>query len=148
MRARTTQRLAMGAGGREMAGGLRRAVAILAWLILAVIVFSTLSPIGMRPRLGVFVHLERFGAFAAMGFLFAIVHSRRAAAVLVCIVVAVVGLELLQMTMSDRHARLSDLAVKAAGGVFGVACGWFLMRNRAPVERLMCRLACAARGSR
>lgn len=134
--------------GQGMASRFRRAVAIAAWLILAVIVFSTLSPIGMRPRLGVFVHLERFGAFAVLGFLFAIVHSRRVAAVLVCVVAAVIGLELLQMTMSDRHARLSDLAVKAAGGVFGVACGWVLMRNRAPVERLMCRVARAARGSR
>ncbi len=138
MKAKATADVAGEDQARE-GSGFRLAVAVLAWLILGVIVFSTLSPLGMRPRLGVFVHVERFGAFALMGLLFALVYSRRVIAVLACVVAAVIGLELLQMAVSDRHARFSDLAVKAAGGVFGVACGWFIMRNRARIEHLLYR---------
>lgn len=108
----------------------KRAAAILAWLVLAVIVFSTLSPIGMRPHLGA-AHLERFAAFALLGFLFAIVYPGRIVAVLLWVVAAVAGLELLQMLASGRHARLADLAVKAAGGVCGITSAWLVMRLRA-----------------
>ena len=127
-------------GGRKMNVAVRRIAAATAWLILAVIVLSTLSPIGMRPHLGAFVHLERFGAFALLGFLFAFVHPHRIVAVLVCVVVLTAGLELLQVLASSRHARLSDLAVKAAGGVFGVGFAWLVLHNRAPMERLLGRL--------
>lgn len=114
-----------------MMTALRRMVALLAWASLAAIAFSTLSPIGMRPHLGASVHIERFGAFALVGFLFAFAHPRRIGVVLACVAAAVVGLELLQLAASSRHARLSDLAVKTAGGVFGVAFAWLVLRNRA-----------------
>lgn len=108
----------------------KRAAALLAWLILALVVFSTLSPIGMRPHLGA-AHVERFAAFALLGFLFCVVHPRRIGAVALCVVAGVAGLELLQMLVAGRHARVSDVAVKAAGGVFGVAAAWLFLRLRA-----------------
>jgi hypothetical protein len=114
--------------------GLKRAATVLAWLILGGIVFSTLSPIGMRPHLGA-AHLERFGAFALLGFLFAIVYPGRIVAVLTGTVAIVAGLELLQMLVAGRHARLADLAVKASGGVAGIACAWLVMRVRARSRR-------------
>ena len=112
----------------------KRAAAICAWLILAVIVFSTLSPIGMRPHLGA-AHVERFAAFALLGFLFAIVHPGRIVMVLLCVVAAVAGLELLQMLVASRHARVADIAVKAAGGVGGIASAWLVMRVYAMTAR-------------
>lgn len=128
------------AGDPGALAAVRRIATVLAWAILAVVVFSTLSPIGMRPRLGALVHIERFGAFALLGFLFAVAHPRRIAAVLACVVAVTVGLELLQVLASSRHARLSDLAVKTAGGVFGVGCAWLVLHNRAWLERLSGRL--------
>ncbi len=116
---------------------VRRIAIVMAWLVLAVIVFSTLSPIGLRPRLGVFVHVERFGAFAALGFLFAVVYPRRWLAVLVAVACLAIGLEFVQTLISDRHARWSDLAVKLAGGVFGVLCAHVLQSQLA---RLVLRL--------
>jgi len=106
----------------------RRVAAVVAWLLLAAIVFSTLSPAGMRPRLGPSVDFERFAAFAVLGLLFSIAYPRRAAAVVVGVVALGAGLELLQMLAADRHARLADLAVKAAGGICGVVCGRLLAR--------------------
>jgi VanZ family protein len=117
-----------------MDAGLKRALTVLAWLILAVIVCSTLSPIGMRPHLGA-AHVERFAAFALLGFLFTTLHPGRIVAVLLCLAAAVAGLELLQMLVSGRHARVADVAVKAAGGVCGVASAWLVMRLRALAAR-------------
>ena len=108
---------------------VKRIAGILAWVVLAVIAFSTLSPIGMRPHFGAFVHLERFGAFALMGFLFALVHPRRIGLVLLCVVAAAIGLELLQTLASGRHARVLDFAVKATGGMAGVGAAWLVARR-------------------
>lgn len=119
---------------------IRRVAFVMAWLVLAVIVFSTLSPIGLRPRLGIFVHVERFGAFAALGFLFAVVYPRRWLAVLVIVVCLAVGLEFVQTLVSDRHARWSDLGVKMAGGAFGALFACFVLSQRSRLERLFLRL--------
>ncbi|HXV31692.1 MAG TPA: VanZ family protein [Sinorhizobium sp.] len=113
----------------------RRAVAILAWLTFGVIAYSTLSPIEMRPRIGGWVHLERFGAYGLLGLLFATAYPRRIWLVLAFLLVGAAGLEVLQMLLSDRHARLSDLAVKMTGAACGIAAAWFCARY-APRLRL------------
>lgn len=90
------------------------------WALLALIAFSTLSPIGLRPQVtGVFI--ERFGAFALIGFLFAIGYPRHAYLVLALVVGAAVGLELAQLLIPGRHGEVSDAVVKILGGVLGVA---------------------------
>lgn len=119
---------------------VKRIAGLLAWAVLALIAFSTLSPIGMRPHLGGLVHVERFGAFALLGFLFALVHPRRLWLVLVCVAAAAVGLEALQTLASGRHARVIDVAIKAAGGVAGVGAGWLALRNRPLADRLLGRV--------
>jgi len=93
---------------------------VLPWLTLAFIVFATLSSLEMRPKIGGAVHIERFGAFWLLGFLFAAAYSRRIMTVLVLVMAVAVGLELFQLLSPGRHARLSDLLVKLAGGVGGV----------------------------
>lgn len=106
----------------------RRFLRVLPWLTLAVIVFATLSSLEMRPRIGGAVHLERFGAFWLLGFLFAAGYSRRIVTVLVLVVAVAVGLELFQLLSPGRHARLSDMLVKVAGGAGGVATCWLASR--------------------
>ncbi|WP_201285429.1 VanZ family protein [Chelativorans xinjiangense] len=97
------------------------------WLIFAAILLATLSPLDMRPRTGS-VHAERFAAFALLGSLYAVAFPRRL--VLVCIIVAfsTVALELLQLSLTDRHPRFSDLAVKLAGGAGGIFITWISLR--------------------
>lgn len=106
----------------------RRVVCFLAWLLFAAIAYSTMSPLELRPRIGHFVHIERFGAFGLLGLLFAIAYPMRPGRVLVLVLVTAAGLELLQMISPDRHARLFDLAVKLAGGAVGVLGGWLFIR--------------------
>jgi len=123
-----------------MAALVRRTAVVMAWLALALIIFSTLSPIGMRPHLGVSVHVERFGAFAALGCLFAVAYPRRWLAIFVCVAGLAMGLEFLQTLVSSRHARWSDLGVKLAGGGAGILLAGFLPRPPAALERLLLRL--------
>lgn len=95
----------------------------LGWLLLAALVFATLAPIGMRPMSGAPASLERFGAFAILGFLFALGYPRRRWRILTLVILAAAGLEALQLIDPTRHGRLGDFLVKAAGGCFGIGAG-------------------------
>lgn len=119
----------LAAGKRQVVMRLRRAAAAFGWLLLGLVAYSTLSPIGMRPHIGTWVHVERFGAYGLMGFLFATAFPRRIPLVLGMVLGAAAGFELLQTLPADRHARLEDLAVKMAGAACGVGASWSAARN-------------------
>jgi glycopeptide antibiotics resistance protein len=94
-----------------------------AWIVLAGIVFATLSPIGFRPVTPEPPNVERAAAFALFGLMFALAYPRRLAVTITIIVAAAVGLELLQLVAATRHARLVDVGFKLLGGGVGVALG-------------------------
>ena len=100
-----------------------RLLPVLAWLLLAAIAFVTLAPIGFRPISGYSPNIERFIAFGAVGFLFALAYPRRLWLIIAVVLGAAIGLELLQLASVSRHGRLFDLAVKLAGGGLGIAAG-------------------------
>jgi hypothetical protein len=100
-------------------------VAVAAWALLAFIAFATLSPAGLRPELtstepALVVLAERFGAYGLLGLLFYLAYPRRI--FLVCLLVfgAAIVLELLQLVIPDRDARIIDAFEKLAGGTTGV----------------------------
>ena len=101
---------------------------ILAWLLLAGLVFVTLSPISLRPISPLPTQLERSLALAAIGFVFALGYPRRILFVALLVLGATVVLELLQLVSPSRHGRLIDVVVKLIGGSFGLFCGWCLDR--------------------
>ncbi|OAP39858.1 hypothetical protein AU381_09930 [Sinorhizobium glycinis] len=112
----------------------RRKAAVVGWLLLGLIAYSTLSPIGMRPHIGTWVHVERFGAYGLLGFLFATAYPRRIPVVLGMVLGAAFAFELLQMLSADRHARVEDVAVKMTGAAFGVGAAWFALVLRSRYE--------------
>ena len=84
-----------------------------AWAFLLFIVFATLSPFHLRPSLtstepADIVMLERVGAFAVLGALFLTSYPRRFALVAFIVFGAPIILELAQVFVPDRHARLID----------------------------------------
>ncbi|MGO4450087.1 VanZ family protein [Phyllobacterium sp. TAF24] len=93
---------------------------IIAWLLFAAILFITVDPINLRPESGLPVNVERFLAFAVLGFVFAFAYPKRWLLILLLVVCAAFGFELAQMLAPTRHARLLDAIFKAAGGVSGV----------------------------
>lgn len=100
---------------------MSRTSRILGWLLLATLVFATLAPIGLRLVSGAPVSLERFGAFAVLGFLFAFGYPKHRWQVTALVVLAAGGLEALQVVDPTRHGRVADFMVKATGGGVGVA---------------------------
>ena len=98
---------------------MQRPARILGWLLLAAIAFATVAPIGLRPQMDVSVSLQRFGAFAVIGFLFAYGYPRHRSLVIVLTVAAAGLLEASQVLQPSRHGRVPDFLVKAAGCSFG-----------------------------
>ncbi|TXN06688.1 hypothetical protein FV222_04810 [Methylobacterium sp. WL103] len=93
---------------------------ILGWLLLAGVVFATLAPIGLRPISHAPVSLERFGAYAAVSFLFAFGYPRCRWQIVGALIVIAGVMEAMQTLELTRHGRFGDFAVKAAGCWFGV----------------------------
>ncbi|WP_335338176.1 VanZ family protein [Devosia sp. A16] len=100
-----------------------RLLPVLAWLLLGAIAFVTLAPIGFRPNTGYSPNIERFVAFAAVGFCFALAYPRHLWLITALVLGAAVAFEALQLVSASRHGRLFDLAVKLAGGGLGIAAG-------------------------
>ncbi|NEW91494.1 hypothetical protein [Rhodopseudomonas sp. BR0M22] len=101
---------------------------IVAWLCLAGIAFATLSPIGLRPTTGLSPSIERFGAFALVGALFAAAYPRYILFAALIVLGAAALFELLQVLEPSRHGRLFDASVKLAGGTCGLAAGLIFAR--------------------
>ncbi|MGY4502595.1 VanZ family protein [Bradyrhizobium sp. GM24.11] len=97
---------------------LRKLVVLAAWITLGLIVFVTLSPIGLRPETGS-VELERFGAYGLLGALFVFGYPHHFTRVMTLILAMAIGLELLQHITPDRHGHLADAVEKLVGGFAG-----------------------------
>lgn len=94
---------------------------LLAWSLLAALALVTVCPIEYRPDPeSVPAWLQRTGAFALLGFLFAAGYPRHRWQVLAFTVTAAGALEASQMLDTSRHGCIADFAVKAGGGVVGV----------------------------
>lgn len=96
---------------------------VIAWGLLAALVFVTLGPIALRPESGLPVQLERALALAIIGFAFALAYPRHIILVAVIVLGATVLLEAMQLVAPSRHGRLVDLSVKLVSGVAGIIAG-------------------------
>lgn len=101
---------------------IQRVSIVAGWLALAFIVYATLSPIGDRPVVAG-AQLEHFAAFALLGLAFGLAYPKRLFLVAAIILGSAFGLEALQLLTPDRHGRLIDALVKAAGGICGIGLG-------------------------
>jgi hypothetical protein len=109
---------------------IQKTFGVAGWLALAFVAYVTLCPIGARPVLAG-PQVEHFAAFALIGFVFGLAYPTRLFFVVVIVVGSAFALEALQLLTPDRHGRLLDAMVKAAGGVCGITVGQlasFLLR--------------------
>ena len=103
-----------------------------AWLMLAGILFVTISPIGLRPSTITNVNIDRALAYALAACAFVLAYPRQWKIVAVLLLAGAGAMELLQYLSPSRHPQASDATVKAAGAATGIVCGWLWneMRSR------------------
>jgi VanZ family protein len=89
-------------------------------------VYATLSPIDSRPVVAG-PQLEHFAAFGLMGLAFGLAYPNRFLLVIAIVAGSAFGLEALQLLTPDRHARVLDAVMKAAGGICGISASQLML---------------------
>src|SRR5256885_4108610 len=101
---------------------------IFAWLLAAAVTFATLGPAMLRPRSELGQNGEHAIAFVLVGLAFGVAYSRQRLLTSVISVVAIGVLEILQLWVPGRHARLVDFVGDALAACIGLAMaaglGW------------------------
>lgn len=92
-----------------------------AWLLAAFVTFSTLGPPRYRPHSHFGQDGEHALAFILVGLAFAFAYPRQRRSALSISLVAIGALEILQIWMPGRHARLEDFVVDAVAACAGFA---------------------------
>ncbi len=88
---------------------------VLAWLLVAGLVAATVVPASERPVTGVPHNYEHFLSFAVSAFVFALAHPNLRPRPLYAAGVAfTLALELMQIPLPTRHARLEDFLYDTA----------------------------------
>ncbi|WP_375411183.1 VanZ family protein [uncultured Bradyrhizobium sp.] len=106
---------------------------IIAWLLTAAVTFATLGPARLRPHSDLGQDGEHALAFVLVGLAFGLAYPRRL--LIASIATILIGaLELLQLWMPGRHARLEDFIVDALAACVGIAAAtvldWATQRMR------------------
>lgn len=96
------------------------------WCIIVTLVALTIVPASERPVIGLPHAIEHLLAFGLAGLTFALAYSGRLRAFLPGAVAFALALELSQIPLPTRHARLEDFIVDAAAACLGILVvhGW------------------------
>jgi VanZ family protein len=99
-----------------------------AWLLAAAVTFATLGPASFRPHADITHVGEHALAFILLGLAFALAYPRHRMPAAGISVILIGILELLQLFVAGRHARLEDFVVDALAALGGFALpaivGW------------------------
>lgn len=101
---------------------------IIAWLLLIAIVALTFVPPGLRPVSGLPHNVEHLAIFLLMGAAFGLAYQGHAHSLGLMAILFAAVLELSQVFIPGRHARLSDFVINAAGVCAGIALATLLNR--------------------
>jgi VanZ family protein len=108
------------------------------WLVLLGLVIVTIVPADARPVSGLRHDLEHFIAFGLAGVMFGIAYSGHFRVLYPSSIVFTLALELSQIPLATRHARLEDFVVDALGACLGIVVAYAfrkLTKNRAAAAR-------------
>jgi VanZ family protein len=98
----------------------RAAARVLAWLGISAIIYLSVVPAVDRPVTGAGQWLEHVSAFALVAGVFAIGYSFALVRLLLLAFLFCGGIELLQVPLPTRHARVSDFVVDFVGSCFAI----------------------------
>ena len=92
-----------------------------AWLLAAAVTFANLGPPGTRPQPYLGQNGDHGIAFVLVGLAFGLAYSRRRWSTAAISVVMIGVLEILQLWVPGRHARIEDFVVDAVAACVGFA---------------------------
>jgi len=93
---------------------------IVAWTLAATITILSILPPDLRPDTGLPHYLEHFAIYWATGLAFGIGYERKHGLLAVLLVIFSGTVELAQLFVPGRHARLSDFIVDAIAVCVGL----------------------------
>ena len=113
---------------------MEKILKVATWLTIVGLVVMTIVPANERPVSGLQHDLEHFSAFGLAGLMFGFAYAGHLRALSLSAIGFALALELSQIPLPTRHARLEDFIVDAAGACLGIlvahACRKFT-KNRA-----------------
>src|SRR4029079_5947322 len=93
---------------------------IVAWLLAGAVALAALGPARYRPRLWITHYGEHALAFILVGLAFALAYPPQWLFVTVMLILLTGLLELVQLLIPGRHARLNDWLVDVLAALIGV----------------------------
>jgi VanZ family protein len=90
-----------------------RIAKIASWTLAAAIIILSVVPPSLRPETGVPHEIEHFMMYAVTGFAFGVAYELRYATLAIFLVLFAGLVEIAQLFVPGRHARLSDFIVDA-----------------------------------
>jgi hypothetical protein len=93
---------------------------ISAWCLAATIVILSLVPPSLRPETGAPHSLEHLTIFVATGFAFGLGYKRGNFLLAILLVIFSGAIEIAQLFMPGRHARLSDFIIDTVAACIGL----------------------------
>jgi len=103
-------------------------IRLAAWTVTILLVALSVVPPNLRPQTILPHNLEHFASFVLVGILWSVGYPRRLLLWLSAAVAFAASLELLQLVMPGRHARLIDFLMDAIGACVGVLVGFIVLR--------------------
>jgi VanZ family protein len=92
---------------------------IVAWILAIIITTLSVVPAWLRPETEVPHHLEHFAAFFIAGIAFGLGYDRRPILISIALLAFTALIEVAQIFVPGRHARLSDFIVDAIAVLSG-----------------------------
>ena len=106
---------------------------VFAWCLAAAVAFATLGPPGRRPHSNLGQDGEHALAFVLLGLAFGLAYTSNRLLTAAFAIGLTGALELLQLWMPGRHARLEDFVVDALAASIGLAAAaaldWIIKRT-------------------
>lgn len=100
------------------------AIQFVAWTLAVVIIILSIVPPGLRPETSVPHDLEHAGIFFLTGLAFGLAYDYPKGWLATYTVIFAAAVELSQLFVAGRHARISDFIIDAAAMCFGLIVAW------------------------
>jgi VanZ family protein len=110
---------------------------IASWTLAVAIIILSVVPPSLRPETGVPHGIEHFLMYAVTGFAFGMAYELRYGSLATLLVLFAGSVEIAQLFVPGRHARLSDFIVDA----LAMCAGALAVTLRPKPVRAMCQIA-------